>query len=352
MLEQSSIDININNMMQCLLLATQGQGYVSPNPLVGAMLVHNGEMIGAGYHQQYGTEHAEVHCINSVQANHKDKIKDSVLYVNLEPCNHTGKTPPCTELIIASGIRKVVIGSRDPNSLVNGTGVKALQDAGIEVIENMLHAQCLAVNRRFFTYQQLQRPYIILKWAETADGFVANEDKTTLQISGEQANKMNHTWRSQEDAIMVGYNTVLLDDPQLNVRLVDGRNPVRIVWDPHNELPMTKRVFNKGQPTLIINNHIEKIEKNIVWKKLVFLQEIITYLHQCKTLSIIIEGGPKTIQQLIDADMWDEARIIKSTVTVGKGYKANALRNQVFLYDDPKGSDTIQYYKHKQNIYL
>ena len=343
---------DLNNMMQCLLLASQGQGYVSPNPLVGAMIVYNGEMIGAGYHQQYGTAHAEVNCMESVQPNHVDKIKDSVLYVNLEPCNHHGKTPPCTDLIIKSGIKKVVIGSRDPNILVNGSGIEKLKEAGIEIVENILHEQCQAVNRRFFTYQQKKRPYIILKWAETADGFVANEDKSTLSISEDAANKMNHTWRSQEDAILVGFNTVRIDNPQLNVRHVVARNPVRIIWDAENKLPNDRNVFDGTQATIIINSQIEKIEKSTAWVKLNSIEEIIFYLYEHKTLSFIVEGGPKTIQQFIDANLWDEARIIKSNKNIGKGYAANQLSNHTFLYDDPKGNDTILYYKNNNNMYL
>jgi diaminohydroxyphosphoribosylaminopyrimidine deaminase / 5-amino-6-(5-phosphoribosylamino)uracil reductase len=346
------LKVDINQMMQALLLASQGQGYVSPNPLVGAVLVYNNEMIGAGYHQQYGTEHAEVNCIKSVPAHHQDKIKESILYVNLEPCNHHGKTPPCTDLIIASGIKKVVVGTKDANELVNGAGIEKLKNAGIEVIENILSAQCMAVNRRFFTYQKLKRPYIILKWAETADGFVANKDKSTLQITEDAANKMNHTWRSQEDAILVGYNTVAMDNPKLNVRLIEGRNPVRIIWDKKNNLPINKNIFDNSQATLIINNEIEKTEKNIVWKKMEILSEIISYLYTCKTLSIIVEGGPNTIQEFIDANIWDEARVIKSNKIIGEGYKANQLQNETFLYDDVKGNDTILYFKNNNNIYL
>jgi diaminohydroxyphosphoribosylaminopyrimidine deaminase / 5-amino-6-(5-phosphoribosylamino)uracil reductase len=343
---------HLNNMMQCLLLASQGQGYVSPNPLVGAMLVHNGEMIGAGYHQQYGTAHAEVNCINSVQPNHKHLIPDSVLYVNLEPCNHHGQTPPCTDLIIASGIKKVIIGCTDTHALVNGAGIQKLKEAGITVVENILHQQSLAINRRFFTYQNQNRPYIILKWAETADGFVANADKTSVQISEQQAITMNHTWRSQEDAILVGFNTVLIDNPQLNVRHVDARNPVRIIWDAKNQLPMDKHVMDGKQPTIIINDAITKTENNIAWVQLQTIPEILAYLYKHKTLSIIIEGGPKTIQQFFDANLWDEARVIKSKTVLGNGYAANQLSNQTFLYDDPKGNDTIMYYKNNANIYL
>jgi diaminohydroxyphosphoribosylaminopyrimidine deaminase / 5-amino-6-(5-phosphoribosylamino)uracil reductase len=346
------MDYHINNMMQCLLLATQGQGYTSPNPLVGAMLVHQGEMIGAGYHQQYGTAHAEVNCINSVQSHQQQLIADSVLYVNLEPCNHHGQTPPCTNLIIEAGIKTVVVGSKDVNAIVNGSGIAALQHAGINVIENVLYHQCMAINRRFFTFHSMQRPYIILKWAETADGFVADANKNTLQISEQQAKVLNHTWRSQEDAILVGYNTVMQDNPNLNVRHIDGRNPVRIIWDAENNLPLHKNILDKSQATIIINKHITKTENNIAWIQLETIAELLQYLYKHKTLSIIVEGGPKTIQLFLDANLWDEARIIKSKTTIGQGYKANTLMNHTFLYDDPKGNDTIMYYKNTANNYL
>jgi diaminohydroxyphosphoribosylaminopyrimidine deaminase / 5-amino-6-(5-phosphoribosylamino)uracil reductase len=344
--------IHDNNMMQCLLMASQGQCYVSPNPLVGAMLVHEGAMIGAGYHEQYGTAHAEVNCINSVSAENKHKIPDSILYVNLEPCNHYGKTPPCTDFIIAQKIKTVVIGTLDPNEIVNGNGIQKLRDNNITVITNINEQQCLAVNRRFFTYQLKKRPYIILKWAQTYDGFIAHENKEAIKITSLDADKINHTWRSQEDAIVVGYNTALLDNPQLNVRHVEGRNPVRIILDWDNELPDALNIFDNTQATIIINKQIEKTVGATAWKKMESIQELIFFLYENKTQSIIVEGGTKTIQAFINANLWDEARIINNTERLLKGYPAPILQHEIFMYKQGKTNDTINYFKHKTNTYL
>jgi diaminohydroxyphosphoribosylaminopyrimidine deaminase / 5-amino-6-(5-phosphoribosylamino)uracil reductase len=344
--------IHDNNMMQCLLMASQGQGYVSPNPLVGAMLVHEGAMIGAGYHEQYGTAHAEVNCINSVSAENKYKIPDSILYVNLEPCNHTGKTPPCTDFIIEQKIKTVVIGTQDPHSIVNGSGIQKLRDNNITVIENINAQQCLAVNRRFFTYQLKKRPYIILKWAQTYDGFIAQENKNPIKITSTDADKINHTWRSQEDAIVVGYNTALIDNPQLNVRHIDGRDPVRIILDWENELPNNLNIFDNTQATIIINKKMDKKMGATAWKKMDTLQEFIFFLYENKTQSIIVEGGTKTIQQFVNANLWDEARVINNAERIGKGYAAPILQQEIFMYKQAKTNDTINYFKHQTNTYL
>ncbi len=338
--------------MQCLLLASQGQGYVSPNPLVGAMLVHNGEMIGAGYHQQYGTAHAEVNCFASVQPNHKHLIPDSTLYINLEPCNHQGNTPPCTDAILKQGIKTIVVGVIDNNPLVNGSGIKKLQAHGVTVITNVLAENCLALNRRFFTYQEKKRPYIILKWAETEDGFIAAADKSTLAISGPDAQKQNHLWRSQEDAILVGHNTLLIDNPQLNVRYVDGRNPVRVAFTRDTALPDHLHFLNNTQNTIIYNPSVTKQNATTAWKKAHIIEEIIFNLYEYKTQSIIIEGGAKTIQDCINKNLWDEARVIKSNKKIIEGYAAPILNSHQFLYKDAKGSDTIMYFKNTNNKYL
>ncbi len=343
---------HINNMMQCFLLASQGSGYVSPNPLVGAMLVHNGSMIGAGYHMQYGTAHAEVNCIESVAEENKHLIAESTLYINLEPCNHTGKTPPCTVLILKHLIKKVVIANLDNNKLVNGAGIKMLEDAGVEVIQDVLKEQALAINRRFFTYHEKKRPYIILKWAQTADGFISDAPNKTLKISQPETDKLVHTWRSQEDAVVVGYNTALVDNPQLNVRHIEGRNPVRIVLDWENKLPENLNIFDNSQPTLIFNKHINGFKSANKFIKVNNLQEVINNLYQAKTLSILIEGGSKTIQQFIDADLWDEARIIASATRIGNGYLAPALKNDEYLYDEKRSTDIVHYFKNTNNIYL
>jgi diaminohydroxyphosphoribosylaminopyrimidine deaminase / 5-amino-6-(5-phosphoribosylamino)uracil reductase len=341
---------HINNMMQCLLLATQGAGYVAPNPLVGSMLVHNGEMIGAGYHMQYGTEHAEVNCLASVA--NKDLIPESTLYVNLEPCNHTGQTPPCTEAIIKAEIKKVVIGTRDNNAIVSGNGIARLKEAGIEVIEGVLKAQCEAVNRRFFTYHEKKRPYIILKWAQSSDGFISDQTNERTIISTEATNKIVHSWRAQEDAILVGYQTALLDNPQLNARLVDGRNPVRIIIDLENTLPKNLNVFDNSQPTLIFNKHVNEVRGATRFISITNLNEIIFYLYEHKTQSILIEGGAKTLQAFIDNNLWDEARIITNIRKINKGLMAPHLINPKFMYEDKKSEDTISYYKHVKNIWL
>jgi diaminohydroxyphosphoribosylaminopyrimidine deaminase / 5-amino-6-(5-phosphoribosylamino)uracil reductase len=343
---------HINNMMQCLLLATQGAGYVSPNPLVGAMLVHDGNMIGAGYHQQYGTAHAEVNCLASVSTENKHLIAESTMYVNLEPCNHHGNTPPCTDAILAAGIKKVIVGSKDVNEKVNGTGIQKLKENGVEVIENVLEQQCLAVNRRFFTYQSKKRPYIILKWAESQDGFVAVESKERTYLTGEKASKTNHQWRTQEDAILVGFQTALNDNPQLNVRHAEGRDPVRILWDPKLELPASHAIMDGKQPTIVMNDSKVGLENNIRFVKLKSVEELVFFLYENKTLSIIIEGGPKTIQKFLDANLWDEARIIKSEILLENGYRANQLQNEVYMYSNKQGTDEIFYFKNNQNLYL
>jgi diaminohydroxyphosphoribosylaminopyrimidine deaminase / 5-amino-6-(5-phosphoribosylamino)uracil reductase len=341
-----------NNMMQCLLLASQGIGYVSPNPLVGAMLVHNGNMIGAGYHIQYGTAHAEVNCIEAVSQANKHLIPDSTLYVTLEPCNHTGNTPPCTDFILQQGIKKVIVGTTDPNPKVNGSGIEKLRANGVEVITNILEPNCIAVNRRFFTYQTKKRPYIILKWAQTADGFIAAADKSTLKISGPETDKLTHLWRAQEDAIMVGYNTVVYDNPNLNVRHIEGRNPVRIVWDTNNNLAKTYNVFDASQATIIFNNKIEYKDNSTAYLKVDTLEEIIFKLYEYKTLSLLIEGGTKLLQQCIQAGLWDEARIITNKYNILQGYPAPKLSNSKYLYKDTKGTDTIEYFKNIENNYL
>jgi diaminohydroxyphosphoribosylaminopyrimidine deaminase / 5-amino-6-(5-phosphoribosylamino)uracil reductase len=345
-----SDSIHYNNMMQCLLMASQGAGYVSPNPMVGAMLVHQGRMIGAGYHMQYGEAHAEVNCINSVAAEHKHLIPSSILYISLEPCSHTGNTPPCTQAIIENGIKKVVIGSLDNNPVATG-GAIILQQHGIEVISNVAHKECMAINRRFYTYHTLARPYIILKWAQSADGFVAQAGSKT-QLSNPQVNEVVHTWRTQEDAILVGYNTALIDNPQLNVRHIQGRNPVRLVWDAQAQLPPHLNVFDNSQATIIFNNTTTKQEALTAWAKAQSVQQIIEVLYRNKTLSIIVEGGPKTIQQFLDAQLWDEARVITTPHHLHTGIQANTLINEQYLYSDTKGDNQIIYFKNKLNPFI
>lgn len=310
-------------MQRCISLALNGAGYVAPNPMVGAVLVYNDTIIGEGWHRQYGQPHAEVNCISdAVSKGQSDKIRQSTLFVSLEPCAHFGKTPPCADLIIQQGIPNVVIGCRDPFPQVNGKGIEKLQAAGVQVETGLLETECRELNKRFFTYHEKQRPYVILKWAQTADGFIAppgkqgNNNERWL-ISNEYTNRLVHQWRSEEAAILVGTNTALLDDPMLTNRLWNGPSPVRLVIDRNLRLPGTLRLFNKEQRTIIFNDEKEggdellsfyRLDKN---KKLV--PQLMKALYELRLQSVLVEGGAATLQSFIEEGCWDEARVITAT---------------------------------------
>ena len=289
-------------MQRCLQLATLGLGKTSPNPMVGAVIVHHDRIIGEGYHHRCGEAHAEVNAINSVKD--KSLLKESTLYVNLEPCSHFGKTPPCADAIIRYGIPKVVIGSIDYHDKVNGAGVKKLRDAGVEVVENVCKTDCEELNKRFFMFHQQHRPYIILKWAQTRDGYMDidrnNCEPTTYWITNPALKVLTHKWRSEEDAILVGYNTMRNDRPQLTTREYPGKDPQRFVMqrgtDIISELPYTP------------------LSENI--------EEAITQLYNLKIQSVIIEGGMKTLMKFLETELWDEARILIGSQTWGKGLLA------------------------------
>lgn len=289
-------------MQRCLQLAALGLGKTSPNPMVGAVIVHNGKIIGEGYHHQCGQAHAEVNAINSVK--NMELLKESTLYVNLEPCSHFGKTPPCADAIIRYGIPKVVIGSIDYHDKVNGAGVRKLREAGVEVVENVCEADCEDLNKRFFTFHQKQRPYIILKWAQTRDGFMdidrSSSETTTYWITNPALKVLVHKWRSEEDAIFVGYNTMRNDRPQLTTREYPGKDPQRFVMqrgtDIISELPYTPLSDNA--------------------------KEAIQQLYNLKIQSVIIEGGKKTLEKFLEIGLWDEARILVGNQCWGKGVKA------------------------------
>ena len=303
-------------MYRCLELAEKGAGYVAPNPMVGAVLVHNGRIIGEGYHRQYGHAHAEVNCINSVNTEDKSKIKDAVLYVSLEPCAHFGKTPPCTDLIIANKIPEVVIGCHDPFKEVDGKGIKNLQAAGVNVRYGILEKECQQMNKRFFTYHTQHRPYIILKWAETGDRKIAATGTERLFISNDQTNRLVHKWRSEEASILIGTNTALLDDPELTTRHWEGPSPVRLVVDMELKLPLSLKIFNDKQKTIVFNTikHEENGHLNFcqVTEDVNLVLQIVNALYQMKIQSVIVEGGAQLLQSFIDEGMWDEARVIKN----------------------------------------
>ncbi len=307
-------------MRRCLQLATLGQGSVAPNPMVGAVLVHDGRIIGEGYHQQFGGPHAEVHCLQSVDPTLAGLIPGAHLYVSLEPCAHFGKTPPCADLIIRAGIRQVTIGCSDPFAEVAGRGIQKLIDAGIEVIISTLEPEALALNKRFFTFHQKHRPYIILKWAQTANGMMGSRSAERLHISGALTNRLVHRWRSEEAAILIGTNTAAVDDPSLTTRLWPGKSPLRLVLDLDLRLPHTLRVFDKSVPTIILNKIKNGEEGNLRFVALDggedFVSSLMTTLHNLQIQSVLVEGGARLLQTCIDASAWDEARVITNTALV------------------------------------
>lgn len=337
-------------LQQCITLALKGLGKVSPNPLVGSILVYKNKIIGKGYHQKYGGAHAEVNCIQSVKQEDRQYIKEATLYVNLEPCNHYGNTPPCTKFIIQHKIKKVVIGCADMNKTVIGSGLQLLKKNNIEIIYPCLEEKSIELNKRFFTYHTLQRPYIILKWAQSIEGNIAPQNKLRTQLSNDISNKLVHTWRSQEDAIWVGYNTALMDNPQLNVRHTKGRNPIRIVYDKNNTLPQSHHLLDNNQSTWIFNNEENKNENQTTWIKINeidAINQILTYLYQHQILSVIVEGGKLLLEKLIQKNTWDEARIIKTKTKLPQGIPSPILNHELFIHELHCEEDKIEIYKNR-----
>lgn len=350
-------------MQRCIELAQKGAGYVAPNPMVGAVLVYNDRIIGEGYHQKYGEAHAEVNCIASVKDDDKPFIQQSVLYVSLEPCAHFGKTPPCADLIIKHKIPKVVIGCRDPFKEVNGKGIEKLKAAGVEVEPGILEAECKELNKRFFTFHQQHRPYIILKWAQTSDKKISSGNSERLLISNEYSNRLVHKWRSEEASILIGTNTALLDDPSLTTRLWEGPSPVRLVVDMDLRLSSSLKIFNGEVKTIVFNTkkHSEESEWSIpsplergqevkfyqVTEDVSLVHQIVNALYQLKVQSVLVEGGAKLLQSFIDEDIWDEARIIKNDeLRIINGLSAPVLKKNLKVSEQKIFSDTLEWYKH------
>jgi diaminohydroxyphosphoribosylaminopyrimidine deaminase/5-amino-6-(5-phosphoribosylamino)uracil reductase len=309
-------------MQRALDLAMHGLGHVSPNPLVGCVIVHNDKVIGESFHQKYGEPHAEPNAIASVKD--KSLLKESTLYVSLEPCCHYGKTPPCTDLLIHHKIPKVVVATTDPNPLVAGKGIAQLKNNGIEVIQNVLEEQAKEVNKRFFTNFTKKRPYIILKWAQSNDGHIAGNNGEPIQITSAFANTINHKWRTEEDAILVGYNTVQNDNPRLTARLWLGRNPKRIVIDPKNLLYSKKyNIFEDNAQVIVLNKYKTEVKGHIHWLKHENITHTLQTLLKMGIGSVIVEGGAKTLQFLINLNLWDEARVFYSKkIMIKNGLKA------------------------------
>ena len=339
-------------MHRCLELASLAAGYTAPNPMVGAVLVHNDVIIGEGYHKVYGGPHAEVNCIDSVPPERQHLIKDADMYVSLEPCAHHGKTPPCADLIIRHNIRKVYIGCRDPFAEVDGRGIGKLQSAGVETFTGILENECQQLNKRFFTFHTQKRPYVVLKWAQTADGMIGLEGKERLHITGDVANRFVHKWRSEEASIMVGTNTAQKDDPQLTNRLWSGRSPTRIVIDLDLRLPKSLHLFDGSTATLVFNSKKHGRDNNIDYYQIErgsgIIHRVLHALHELNLTSVFIEGGAQLLQSFIDEGRWDEARvIINNKLTVPAGIRAPVFKGAVLVSEQLVENDLIKYYIRK-----
>lgn len=308
---------------RCIEIAKNGLGTSRPNPMVGSVIVHNNKVIGEGFTDKYGGNHAEVNAINSVLD--KSLLKAATLYVTLEPCSHFGKTPPCSDLIIQRKIPNIVIGCVDDHEKVAGKGIKKLKDAGCHVTVGILEKECRNHHKRFFTFHNKKRPYIILKWAESSDGFIApktKNEKKPVWITNAFSRQLVHKWRTEEQAILVGTNTVLEDNPKLTVRDWTGENPIRIVIDKTNKLPKTHAIFNTEAKTISITQNDIDFKKHIA-------EQICNFLFKNDINSVIIEGGAKTLQTFIDENLWDEARVFTGQVSLKSGIKASVFSGEL-----------------------
>jgi diaminohydroxyphosphoribosylaminopyrimidine deaminase/5-amino-6-(5-phosphoribosylamino)uracil reductase len=331
-------------MLRAIELSQLGLGAVSPNPMVGCVIVHNGKIIGEGWHKKFGEAHAEVNAVNSVT--NRALLKNSTVYVTLEPCSHFGKTPPCADLLIREKIKKIVIANVDSNPLVSGKGIDKLREAGIEVIIGVLMNQARFSNRRFFTFIEKKRPYIILKWAQTNDGFIARENFDSKWISDEYSRQFVHKWRSEEDAVLMGSNTIRYDNPRMSVRDWSGSNPVRFVIDRFLKLPKNLYVFDGSQQTILYNTMKEETAETVLLVKVSqqnMIADIVSDLYKRKIQSVLIEGGTKVLEAFIQADLWDEARIFQSATKFGKGIKAPLL-NLTSAHSEKMKSDNLEIY--------
>ena len=334
---------------RCIQLAKNGLGTTYSNPMVGSVVVHNNKIIGEGWHYKAGMPHAEVNAINSVKD--KSLLKEATIYVSLEPCSHYGKTPPCADLIIQHQIPNVVIGCVDSFSKVSGKGIERLKTIGCNVLVGVLEKECLELNKRFFTYHNKKRPYIILKWAETSDGFIApNQNKGITWITNKYSRQLVHKLRTKEQAILVGTNTALIDNPKLNSRDWEGTSPVRVVIDRNLQTPITHHIFDNTVNTIIITekgNQIPKSSNNVNCENVDFStnipHQICDVLYKYELQSLIIEGGAITLQEFINSNLWDEAYVFKGSSLFKEGIKAPILKNKPGKTISVK-TDTLSYY--------
>ena len=328
-------------------MAKYGLGLTSPNPMVGCVIVCGETIIGEGFTSPYGGSHAEVNAINSIE--NKNLLQKSTLYVSLEPCSHFGKTPPCSDLIIKHKIPNIVVGCIDPFDAVAGKGIEKLKHSGCDVIVGVLEKECIELNKRFFTFHTKKRPYIILKWAETKDGFIAptikRKENKPVWITNKYSRQLVHKWRAEEQAILVGTTTVVQDNPRLDVRDWVGKNPLRLILDRSLRTPTDYYVFDESNQTVVFTEKDEADKNNLMYSKIDFTknipQQVCDYLYEKEIQSVIIEGGTKTLKSFIDAGLWDEARIFTGDVSFSDGIKAPIIYGREMLSKKIK-SDTLR----------
>ena len=345
--------IHENYIKRCIQLAKNGLGTTYPNPLVGSVIVYNNQIIGEGWHRKSGEPHAEINAINSVKD--KSLLSKATIYVSLEPCSHFGKTPPCCDLIIKNKIPNVVVGTIDPNSKVAGTGIERLIQNGANVTVGVLEKECNELNKRFFTFYNKKRPYIILKWAESQDGFIApltKDKKEPVWISNEFSRQLVHKWRSEEQAILVGTQTVLDDNPKLDVRNWKGENPTRIVLDRSGKIDRNYHVKDNQIKTIVITERENlTFSENCIYENAIFdtklTKTIADISHRYDIQSILIEGGKQTIQSFIDSNLWDEARVFIGNIHLKSGVKAPVL-NGDFQIKNIKDNQLKLFFNHDQ----
>jgi len=335
-------------MQHCLQIAAKGLGSVAPNPMVGCVIVYENKIIGEGFHEQFGEAHAEVNAIKNVLD--KLQLQNSTLYVNLEPCAHYGKTAPCADLIIKHKIKRVVIGCVDVFSKVNGQGIIKLRNAGIEVLVGILEGESIELNKRFFTFYTKKRPYIILRWAQTKDGFIAKNNSANFKISNDESHIINHIWRSQEQAILIGKTTANIDNPSLTSRLVNGKNPLRFVIDLNNTLSRDLKIFADGLSTYIFTLFDELNFGKTIFLKIKnqenFFEEMMTYFYKLNIQSLIVEGGSITLQSFIDAGLYDEIRVFESEKNIENGLAAPTIKNasliETIVVEEENNNNTLK----------
>lgn len=341
--EFSKVTPDERYMSRAIELAKHGLGRVSPNPMVGCVIVHGGRIIGEGNHQKYGEAHAEVNAIASIVD--QSLLKKSTTYVTLEPCAHQGKTPPCADLLIEKKVKKVVIGCRDSFDQVDGKGIERLKLAGIDVVVGVLGNECRDLNKRFFTFVEKKRPFVILKWAQTKDGFIARENGDSKWISNQYSRQLVHKWRAEEDAILVGKNTAINDNPSLTVRDWEGEHPVRIVMDNRRELSPDLKLFDGSVRTLVLNVKEEDQSSGVEYLKYdESIRNLLHRLYEQKIQSLIVEGGAKTLTSFIDAELWDEARVFTSDTDFEKGIEAPNIGGRM-LGDREVMGDRLEIYE-------